>query len=265
MKRKTVYLIWLSLLIGFLMGSCVYAGTPKYQWVEKDQYYYFYNKDGQLYKNGIYLIKAKKYCFDSEGRQLTGWRKVGKGTYFFRHQNAEKGYMLKSCKADGVKLNQYGRAVPDTARAKAKLPILLRTAVMNDTIVKPGMKPSKKLRICYDYAIRHFWEINIRDLGHKSGDWDINYAKFMLDHRYGTCYCYASVFAYMANAIGYKSVLVVNNDDHCWTEIGGKIYDVEWGKNIGADKCYAVSPALSAKDGRQNWARWRPYIKAVNE
>ena len=257
-------IIFISFFFIANTGTINTFASRECRWISRNQFY-FCSCNGKLYKNGIYKINDKKYYFDKDGRQRTGWRKVNKEYYFFRDQNAEKGYMLKNCTVDGISINRYGRALLSTDRAKAKMPIMIRILGITDSLVRPGMKSSQKLKICFEYARKHFWEANIRDLGHKKGNWDITYAKHMLDCRYGNCYCYASVFAYMANALGFQDVLVVNNDDHCWTEINGKIYDVEWANAIGVDKCYAVPPSLSGKNRRQNWAKWRPYIRDVNK
>lgn len=265
MKKKLYFP--LILILAVLISACTVsaAAAPKYKWVTKNQYYYFYNKDGKMLKNGIYQIKGKKYYFDAEGKQRTGWRKVGSGYYFFRDYNAEKGYMIKNATVDGIKLNIYGRAVLKTARNKAKLPIMLRILEITDKITKPGMSAATKKKICFMYARDHFREMTISDLGRTRANWDLTYAKFMLDKGYGDCFAYAAVFAYMANAIGYQSVRVVNDSGHGWTEIGDKFYDVEWSHVIGVDKCYAVPRSMSGKSGRPNWAAYRSIIADVNK
>ena len=267
MKKIKCLLIPVILMISMFVSSmAAYSSpAPKYKWVARDQYYYFYNKEGKMLKNGIYLIRGKKYYFDAEGRQRTGWRKVGGGCYFFRDHNAASGYMVKNSTVDGIYLNRYGRAVLKTARNKAKLPVMLKILAITDRIIKPGMKSSEKLKTCFLYARNHFRDHAIPDIGLKNADWDLIYAKFMLDHGYGNCYCFAALFAYMANAIGYSTVYAVNDTGHGWTEIGGKFYDVEWSQVIGVDKCYAVPASLSGKDRRPNWAANRVVLTDVNK
>lgn len=255
----------LCLLLAIFISACTVSAAPKYKWVEKKQYYYFYNKEGKLYKNGIYKIQGKKYCFDAQGRQRTGWRKVNGGVYFFRDKNGPDGYMRRNTKIDGIYLNIYGRAELKTARNKKKLPLMLQVLEITDKITKPGMTLEEKKKICFKYAREHFREMTIPNLGRKNADWDITYAKFMLDRGVGDCFAYAAIFGYMANAIGCDKVLVVNDEGHGWTEIDGLFYDVEWSNVIGIDKCYAVPRALSGRDGRPNWAAYRSVVADVNK
>ena len=58
-------------------------------------------------------------------------------------------------------------------------------------------------------------------------------ARQMLSTGRGNCYCYASVFWYLARWIGYDAKIYsggVLNGSHCWVEIDGYIYDtqLEW-------------------------------------
>lgn len=226
------------------------------KWVRKKGWFYYYNEEGKMLKNGIFTIGKKKYCFDKKGRQLTGWRKIRKHTYYFRYSNGKNGYMVTNRKIDGVRLKKNGRAAPKGSRAKRKLPILVRVQKLTDKVIRPSMKQSEKLKACFEYVRDHYSMHTIPELGHSSGDWDLNYAEFMLSHGYGDCYCYAAAFAYFANAVGVKGVLTANDDGHGWTESDGKYYDAHWAKVIGTDKCYASPASLSGTGGRPNWAAY---------
>ena len=55
----------------------------------------------------------------------------------------------------------------------------------------------------------------------------------MLSKGRGNCYCYASVFWYLARWIGYDAKIIsgyMYSGDHSWVEIDGYIYDtqLEW-------------------------------------
>lgn len=49
------------------------------RWVKRGRYYYYYNKNGKLLKNGTYKIKGAYYCFDKKGRRLSGKFKESSG------------------------------------------------------------------------------------------------------------------------------------------------------------------------------------------
>ena len=234
------------------------SGKQTGKWTKKKGYYYYY-RNGKKLKNGIYQINQKKYYFDKKGKQRTGWRKIGKHTYFFKYQNGKNGYMLAGKKVDGITLKKNGRAAPKGSRARKKLPILVKVQKMTDKIVTPTMSKSKKLKICFKYVKDHFDRYDIQDLGHERQNWELEYVAFMLDHGFGDCYCEAATFAYFANAVGYSHVLSVNSGGHGWTEINGKFYDPNWANVIGTDKCYAVPASLSGVAGRPNWAAYGLY------
>ena len=44
---------------------------------------YYFDKNGELYRDGIKEIDGKKYLFDSEGRAQKGFQKVGEHLYYF--------------------------------------------------------------------------------------------------------------------------------------------------------------------------------------
>ena len=75
----------------------------------------------------------------------------------------------------------------------------------------------------------------------------------VIEQGLGGCYCYAAVFAYLANAVGYHDVLTVNDTGHGWVEIGGRYYDPHWDLCIKAS-CYAIPRSLSGTEGRVAFA-----------
>ena len=169
--------------------------------------------------------------------------------------------MLTNRKVDGIKLKKNGRAAPKGARAKQKLPLLIRVQKLSDKAVRPAMKKSRKLRAVFDYVRDNYTMHTIPELGHSAGDWDLDYAYFLIDHGYGDCYSFAAAFSYFANAVGYQNVLTANDDGHGWTEIDGRYYDAHWAKVIGTDKCYASPASLSGSGGRPNWAAYGCYYR----
>lgn len=222
------------------------------KWVKKKGYYYYYNGRKKL-KNGIFKIDGRKYCFDRKGRQLTGWRKSGKKAYYFRNANGKKGYMLTGRKVDGIKLKKSGKAAPSGDRPRKKLKVVLEAQKLADRAVKPDMPKKKKLRAVFEFVQKHFSMRVIPELGVSGSCWDLNYAEYMMEHGCGDCYCYAAVFAYLANAVGYHDVLTVNDTGHGWVEIGGRYYDPHWDLCIKAS-CYAIPRSLSGTEGRVAFA-----------
>ena len=228
----------------------------KGRWVKKKGYYYYCKANGKKLKKGIHEIGGKKYYFDKKGRQRTGWRKVNGHTYFFRLKNGKGGYMIKGKKVNGIRLKKSGRASPQGERARQKLSLLLEVQKITDGIGKPTTPKDKRLKSCYKYIKRHYNAGIVPALGQTEGNWDLNYLQYMLDHGYGDCLCFATIFAYCATAIGYRNVLCVNNTKHCWAEIEKKFYDPHWDKCLGVD-CYGCPASLSGVDGRPHWVDGR--------
>ena len=73
--------------------------------------------------------------------------------------------------------------------------------------------------------VQKFKYKNQRIPHYHGADWPIIYANDMFVDRAGNCFSYASSFAYMAKAIGYKNVYVCNSGKHGWAEINGEVYD----------------------------------------
>ena len=264
-KKKSFSLILLIATICILFSSAVCADVkkPVVRWTKKGGYDYCY-VDGKKKKNGIFEIDGKSYYFDKKGRQLTGWRKIGKKAYFFRNARGKNGYMEKGKKVDGIKLNKNGQAVPNTGRAKKKLPILIKCRKIVDKLTFPAMKEKEKLRSCFDYVNTHFNSNYVPDLSREK-NWDLVYAEKMLELGYGDCYSHAVTFAYLAHAAGSKNVQCIHNGGHSWVKIGKRYYDPHWERCVGVS-CFAVSKSGAGKYGRPYWPGESPqYIKKCSK
>ena len=224
--------------------------TTEYKWVSKKGQCYCY-KNGKKLKNGIFTINNKKYYFDKNGKQKIGWRKIGKKNYFFNIKPAEKGYMIKGKTVDGVKLKKNGQASPNTNRAKMKLPMMIEVQKLADSLLDWRLTRTKQLRKAYDFVNTYFHSIGSPNLGN-GGDWDILYANSMLSRNGGNCYAHAAIFGYLANALGFKNVLIQNSTGHAWTQIGDKWYDPSYERWYHVDS-FAVPRSKCGKDGRINW------------
>ena len=237
------------------------AVVKKGRWAKKKKDYYYYQPDGKRAKNGIVKIGTRKYCFDKKGRQLTGWRKVGKYTYYFKQASGSKGYMVTNKKIDGIKLKKNGRAKPASERAREKLPLLVSARKLADKIVGRGPKSMKNLEECYYYLRDHysiFWT-PVKNMS--STMWDIEYARETISRGCGDCYGFATTFAYLAHAIGYKDTTIVANG-HCWVRIEGHYYDPFWTKEYGT-YAFNIPPEQCNKNNmfHTDWARDGAYFK----
>lgn len=102
------------------------------------------------------------------------------------------------------------------------------------------MTKNEKLRICFDWTEKIVYQDKYAksagDGGFKrakkdpafAGHWEVAYAKpalFQLKGNGKNCFIQASSFAFLANAIGYKDVVVVTSGGHCWAKVDGKSYD----------------------------------------
>lgn len=250
------------LLLAFLFALCavmmfavpVSAAKRKNEWVKtyKGNVYY-YNEKGKKVK-GMQKIKKKWYYFDSKGRQRTGWQKIGKYYYFFKIAEKGKGYRVSSKTVNGIKLKANGRAKMNDY-SKRKLPLLIKSNEIMWSITKRTMTKSEKLQAAFNYAKNNIRARNIG--GFRNGsNWDMFYAEYAF--RTGTADCYGQgvMFAYLANAAGYK-VTAVSSGGHGWAEIGSKVYDPNcalW-LHCAEPDFYAMDINLSGVGGRPSYKR----------
>ncbi len=104
------------------------------------------------------------------------------------------------------------------------------------SITTPDMDPQTKLRACYNYTRDNFQYLkrNYYNIGDRG--WNIQEGKVMFQTHRGNCYCFTSVFYYLAKRLGYNArsisgVVGRKRSPHGWVEIdeGGVtyIYDTE--------------------------------------
>ena len=134
------------LLAAFLLAGTAMAATttpafadepaaPSVQWVEKGSRIYC-KVNGVAQKGGLRTINGKTYLFDKKGRQLTGWRKVGKHYRYFTVANKAKGAMVTGKVVNGVKLDKQGRAALND-QTKAELKVLAKATAFVERNTKP--------------------------------------------------------------------------------------------------------------------------------
>lgn len=195
-------------------------------WVKKNGYVYYYKNGKPL--RGLKTIRKRTYLFDSNGRQLTGWRKFKEKVHYFQIENGRKGYMLSGTRVNGVNIRKNGNAKAG-GKARKKVELLLRYQKLIDGMTYPLQDKHSKLVKAFKYA-RDFRQ---RDLGEPSyvWNWDQLAAERFLPYLNGDCVTAACGFAYMANAIGYKNV-TVKLYYHCHCEINKRIYDPGFAQTV---------------------------------
>ena len=259
--KKTICCLLLIMIICGMFSAHAYAAVSGEKWVSKKGKYYLF-LDGKK-QTGLKQVGERTYYLDKKGVQRTGWRKIGKKYYFFQIKNGKDGYMRTSVKVNGVKLKKDGSAKL-TSRSKRKLKVMVRCQKIMDSIVSPGTPKSNKLSKAFRYATNHFRARNIGRFSAGS-DWDVRYAEYMLNTGSGDCYCYGAVFAYLANAAGYKNVCVCSSGGHGWCRISGRYYDPNWARVIGIGKCYGATRSQSGSGGRPAWAQNERYVRNISK
>ena len=261
-RRRAGLTVILALLAVMLFG--VPAGAKKDyrdQWVlnAKGNASY-YGTDGKKVK-GMQKIGKKYYYFDSKGIQRTGWQKIRDSYYYFKIAKKAKGSRVSSKTVNGIRLRANGRAKL-TAYSRRKLPLLIKSNQIIQSITNGKMTKKEKLKIAFEYTKQHLRSYN-RGGFQGTGDWDMFYAE--IPHRTGgraDCYSYGAYFAYLANAIGCHAA-VVSDTGHGWAEADGLVYDANWAKYSHVDTYCGMSYSLSGVGGRPNYRAGRRYVKWI--
>ena len=232
------------------------AAAQKNVWVENKGYYYYKGANGKNV-TGVKKIAGNYYMFDSKGRQRTGWRKIKKKYYFFNIAGGEEGYRLSSTKVNGLKLNEKGAAVLKTANQKLKAQTLYQYATWVDTFIKPTMTDKQKLNACLKQLKKYGYKSEGDEIT-KKANWDVVcasefYARRKQPNKTANCYRFASAFAYMANAIGFKNVQVCAATRHGWVKIDGNVYDLTYTIRFG--KKYFPVPKSQKKRYKAKFVR----------
>lgn len=235
------------------------ADRPAVQWIEKGSRIYC-KVDGVAQKGGLRTIAGRSYLFDAKGRQLTGWRKVGRHYRYFTVATKAKGAMVTGKVVNGVRLDKQGRAVLND-QAKAELGVLTKATAFVERNTKPAWSQKKKLRTCFNLLRDKYSERAFRSFSSKSG-WQRAFALDIFNKKSGSCHSYAAAFAYIANAIGCKNCKVVSSGGHSWAEVDGKVYDPEWAKHCRVD-LFAFPYARSGQGGTPGYKNARSYVVTI--
>ena len=157
--------------------------------------------------------------FRTEGVHLyNGW------SYYY---SAETKDILRSRANGGNTYDIDGHFTTGDATVDAQL----RDIVLSKT--KSGMTGEEMLQALYAYCRDTYKYLKWNVFATGDTSFTLDAARQMLSTGRGNCYCYASVFWYLARWIGYDARIysgTLLGDYHSWVEINGYIYDtqMEW-------------------------------------
>lgn len=257
-KHRLPFTLLAVLFCALMLTLPAQASKRQNTWVTaKSQKVYYYGSKGKKV-TGLKEINGKFYYFDKSGVQRTGWQKIKNNYYFFNIAAKKKGYMVTSKTVNNICLDKNGKA-KQTPESLRKLKILVTANQIVEKITNPKMTKEQKLKKCFDYTIQTYGYQTWRTFSNTSG-WELSYAEDMFFRGRGNCFSYASAFAFLANAVGYKNVYVISSGGHGWAEIGGKVYDPDWTFVSKVDSYFAMSYDLSGVNGRPNYKPNRAFI-----
>lgn len=257
--RRFLVAMAASVLAVGLMAGVAHADEGTVVW-KKGKSAITCTVDGVKQAGGIKTIDGKRYYFDKKGIQRTGWKKVGGSYYYFAIGHKAKGAMVTSKVINGVKLGKDGRAVLNS-ESKAELNILVKATKFVEATTKPLDSKATKLKKCFYKLKDDYRERSLRRLKITSG-WHRAYALDIFDRKMGDCHAYGAAFAYVANAIGCKQCAIVCSGGHSWSEVDGKVYDVEWSKHRATDY-FAFPYSKSGTNGAPRYRSSRAHVVTI--
>ncbi|MGN0078811.1 MAG: hypothetical protein ACI36V_08520 [Coriobacteriales bacterium] len=181
----------------------------------------------RYYADGVAVVGAKRIgttwrAFNAKGVLQKKIFTMARVTYYC----TDKG-LLEARKAGGTYYYANGREMSSADAREFKT--LLKARNVLAQITKKSDSKQAKLRKAFDwvrakgYAIHRGWS--------GSRSWPAVYAMDHFGNRGGDCHADAAAFAYLAYAIGYRSVYCCTDggktaeNNHAWAQLGGKVYD----------------------------------------
>ena len=157
--------------------------------------------------------------FRTEGFHLyNGW------SYYY---SEDTGDIVRNSTVSGFPFDANGHFTTGDAGVDGQL----RELVLSQT--NPGMTRDEMLRVFFAYCRDTYRYLKWRNYNTGDTSFTLDAARQMLSTGRGNCYCYASVFWYLARWLGYDAKIFsggVLGGPHGWVEIDGYIYDtqLEW-------------------------------------
>ncbi len=144
-----------------------------------------------------------------------GWHLYDSWEYYY---DAASGDILRDTTKDGRMINAAGHFTTGDSEVDAGLRNIVKTCT-NDS-----MNQLEKLKALYAYVRDSYWYLKRQNYPYGDTSFTLPAAKVMLETGRGNCYCFASVFYYLARWIGYDAViysgtLEARRAPHSWVEI----------------------------------------------
>lgn len=214
------------------------AKEPFTGWKTSGSKKYYYVNDKKV--TGLYKVGKKYYYFNKSGVMQKETTKVGNTTYYLLSNGVldvkkvgKKAYYNKN----NQRIDYYDGYEYET--------ILTAKKILNKITKKSDSKETKRLK-AFKWVQAKTYQIK-RAFTFQKG-WMAIYANDHFKPNYkGDCHADGCAFAYLAYAIGYKNVKVVcdskkgGNNNHCFTEIDGRVYDPLFATSYGFKTNYNVS------------------------
>ncbi len=212
--------------------------APFTGWKTEGSKKYYYVKDKKV--TGLYKVGKKYYYFNKNGVMQKGTTKVGKTTYFLLKDGTldvkkvgKKAYYNKN----NQRIDYYDGYEYET--------ILRAKKIISQITKKSDSKETKRLK-AFKWVMKKTYKTR-RKFRFQKGWLAIHANDHFLPPYTGDCHGDACAFAYLAYAIGYKNVKVCcdskakNHNNHCFTEINGRVFDPLFAEAKSFKKNYNVS------------------------
>lgn len=209
---------------------------------------YFFDSKGVRYQNKWKTFKDGKAYFTAKGCRAFGEVKIGKTLYFFNSKGylvtgkttATSGDMTYYLDGNGVvemKKKQTGSAylyynpsgsVMSNVQVDEYMTLVTARRIAAEN-TNASMSDEEKLLACFKWVAVKYYR-DRRRFSNFEG-WPTVYANDIYTYGNGDCHSFASAFAYLAKALGYKNIYVCTDapgnhgEGHSWCEINGKVYD----------------------------------------
>lgn len=211
----------------------------KIGWTKVNGNVYYYTKDGEAYRRGIYWIGKSAYMFSDSGVMQKGWQKISEGYCLFDRISGKR--IIKKT-VDGIKIDKNGFAVTDS-KGKRKIETMMKAARILHKITKPTDTMAQKRLKCFKWVVAFPYK-QYRKLGpiYRMQGWEVIFANDIFENHQGCCVSDSAAIAFLFREIGYNNVSICHDTGHAWTAIGKYIYDSVFAEAKSFKDNYNVIP-----------------------
>ncbi len=226
-------------IANLMIGTKYYVQIRTYSKLSGTYYYSAWSDKVkvQTIGNGITQKGDKYYYYDSKGKKVTGWKKVGNDYYYF---DRSTGAMKMSGTVDGIKLASTGKAKA-SSNDITKIKTMIKAREIYLSITNTSDSKSTKLQKCFNWVLKHpYKRYRTLAVGKQSATWMCTFANDEFVNGRGCCVSEACAFTFLANECGYTAY-VCDDTSHAWTEINGRVYDTLFAEAKSYSKYYGSS------------------------